>query len=313
MIDRARSARHAVGSAFVSANIALGTRADWSGRRDFGGSWDHRRFNDPCWRPSRWRDDCDDGRWSHSNSWNRRRWDNCYSSPWALSGWWTSPSWGFSSGLSIGFASSNVAVSFSSSPICYSDPWPRYRTSYCPSIFSYDPWPCSPSVVYVPTYSSSYVYLDAPAYSSDVLYDEVTAVLPSAPAPAPASEVYSSDALTGVLAFGQTPSVIVAAVRSAGARAERAGDFLGRVPAGAWEAVYEGQRTVDARSELFFRANDANSRGHRALVIVRVSGAVEPFEYGDAVQVTGRLAEISVDDPREPGGRLLLEDGAVRR
>lgn len=166
--------------------------------------------------------------------------------------------------------------------------------------------------MYVPTYTTSYIEVPTVASAEPMsVYDGVTYVLPSAPAPT----VYRSDALTGVLNFGDTPSRIVSAVRLAAwnAQGARANDFLGRVPAGAWDVVYEGERATDSGREMFFRATDADALGRRVQVVVRVTGTADVFNFGDAAQVTGRLAEICVDDPNETGGRLVLEDGAVRR
>jgi hypothetical protein len=95
-------------------------------------------------------------------------------------------------------------------------------------------------------------------------------------------------------------------------RPDEAARFLGRMPAGGWAADFEATAVVDGRELLLFRGREDNGFGGHPLIALELKAPGTLPQLGQRVMVTGRLAEICVDDPSEPAGRLLL-DGATFR
>lgn len=126
--------------------------------------------------------------------------------------------------------------------------------------------------------------------------------------------VYTSAELAGILDWADTPATIVFALSSAGSdqRPDEAARFLGRVPAGGWAADYEGTAVQDGRERMMFRGVEENAAGLRPLIALEPKAPGATPEIGQRVMVTGRLAEICVDDPAEPAGRLLLDEATFR-
>ncbi len=156
---------------------------------------------------------------------------------------------------------------------------------------------------------TSYVYLP-PAVADD------TFVAVDVPSFHPT--VYRSDELAGVLDWKDTPRALVSSVASAplDLREQRAADYLGKVPAGGWEATFEREHVSGDRRELWFRSVEPSTVGEHALIILRPregGEALPALSSADRVLVTGRLAEICVDDPFEQAGKLTLEDGSIKR
>ena len=54
------------------------------------------------------------------------------------------------------------------------------------------------------------------------------------------------------------------------------------------------------------------SKGQRILIVVRPKGTTSQLFAGQRVQITGRLAEICVDDPFEQAGRVTIEEGSIK-
>lgn len=256
-------------------------------------SWDH------CWDP------CDSWRWRRPSwCWPRR------------SSWDCGPGWSFTFGWSSGSYwsyGSSFWIGFGYDDDCWR-PWRSrvvYTTPYCPTVVTY----AAPVVVVNP----------APSFGWTTLVDEVcepATIVRYVPTPrlvevdVPEFEptIYRSDELAGLMSWEDTPATIVGQLQfvSYDQRPELASRFLGRAPAGGWDAGFEAEKVVDGRRELWFRGLELNARGERALIVVRPQGEPRRLFAGQRVRVTGRLAEIVVDDPFERAGRLVLEDGSVK-
>lgn len=200
-------------------------------------------------------------------------------------------SWGGSSAFSIGFSFFNYC------PPVYRNPCPELWVDY------WNAWPTTTVVV-------------APAPVERIVYTPSAPRVVDVVVPQYQPTIYRADVLSGVLSFADTPGSIATSLQDSPieARAERAAQYLGRVPAGAWDVTFVAQRIVGDNREMIFRAMDPNARGVLAQVVVRPGpDPIPELRPGQKAQITGRLAEITVDDPIEPGGRFVLEDGAIRR
>lgn len=219
---------------------------------------------------------------------------------------------------------------------------PVYYPVYYPAYVAYPtpvwcvPSPYRSSLSF--TYVSSSVWWGSSAVTSVVVYDPspkhgfeefcdwvtepatVVVYQPSTPrvievnVPTYQPTIYRSDELAGLLSFNDTPEAVVGIVGStpSESRAAAASRFLGRVPAGAWEATYEAERVIDGRQELVFRSLTTDSRGNRVEIVLRPAAPLPVYYAGQRVQLTGRIAELCVDDPYSPAGRIVLADGTVR-
>ncbi len=258
--------------------------------------WDH------CWDP------CD--RWRRPSwCWPRRHWWDC-GPGWSFSFSWSSGSfWSYGSSWSYG---STFWVGYG-----YDDCWRPWRsrlvytTPYCPTVVTY----AAPVVIVNP----------APSFGWTTLVDDVcepATIVRYTPSPrvievdVPRFEptTYSSDELAGLMSWDDTPATIIGQLQFASydQRPELASRYLGRVPAGGWDAGFEAEKIVDGRRELWFRGLELNARGDRPLIVVRPQGEPRRLYAGQRVRVTGRLAELVVDDPFERAGRLVLEDGSIK-
>lgn len=129
--------------------------------------------------------------------------------------------------------------------------------------------------------------------------------------------IYRASDYGGTLAWNDSPTNIVAAVSHAAqdARAQAAGQFLGRSPAGGWEVTYEKWRRTAVGPELTCRAALPNESGSRATIILRLKDTsidpVERLRAGQRLSISGFLTELSVDDPNHPGGLIVLEEGKM--
>jgi hypothetical protein len=126
--------------------------------------------------------------------------------------------------------------------------------------------------------------------------------------------VYTSDVLAGVLDWSHTPATVVWAVASAApeVRWEEAAKFLGRIPAGGWAAEFQGVVEEAGRQRLVFRGQEEDALGRRVRLTLDLEIPGPAPQLGQMVLVTGRIAEICIDDPTEPAGMLML-DGATWR
>ncbi len=221
---------------------------------------------------------------------------------------------------------------------------PYYTTYYTPYYRPYYTSYYSPYRSYTTTYISSSWYggsavttystvdyspfpqyewvglLDTGNESTTVVYRPLGETVPAGPRivevqpPAFQPTVYRSTELAGVLGWNDTPEAIVGALASSTleSRAGVAGQFLGRVPAGGWDVGFEADKVQDGVRELWFRSLNVNSRGQRTLIVVRPRGTTSQLFAGQRVQITGRLAEICVDDPFEQAGRVTIEEGSIK-
>lgn len=221
---------------------------------------------------------------------------------------------------------------------------PYYPTYYTPYYRPYYTTYYSPYRSYTTTYISSSWYggsavttyqtvdyspfpqydwvgtFDAGNEATTVVYRPLVEAAPAGPRivqvqpPAFQPTVYRSTELAGVMGWSDTPEAIVGSLASSTveSRAGVAGQFLGRVPAGGWDVGFEADKVQDGVRELWFRSLVPNSRGQRVLIVVRPKGTTSQLFAGQRVQITGRLAEICVDDPFEQAGRVTLEDGSIK-
>jgi hypothetical protein len=280
------------GSGIVTCYTPPRDECDWYGRRHHRDGWRDR------WDP------CDDwGRWNsrHDRGWT---WTFSFGFGWGSShvvwrNWDCDPRYGggyWWRSAPYGWCAPRVCWSDWSCPTVYRRTYVNYgwcgnvgtRIDFCDPVPRCDwvdmcDFVCEPSTVYV----------GIPAFEPTV---------------------YRSDALAGVMGWTDTPESIVQSMLMASVadRSAVASQFLGRVPAGGWDLGFEGERVVGGVHELLLRSLNPTSRGLRTLVIVRLSAAAPRLYPGQRVQVTGRLAEICVDDPFEQAGRLVLEDATIK-
>ncbi len=187
------------------------------------------------------------------------------------------------------------------------------------------------------------VYVGLPSSTSVVNRSETTIINPGVPVAAPPEmpsrsantidvaptgpanpnarvaqpTIYRTDAMAGVMTWNTTPeTIVIEVVSSLGKDREKAAaKHLGRVPAGGWPVRFQNARPVgNGLTEYIFRGLRQDSQGNFVLIIVRPQpGAPVPklFERQRAT-VTGRLAEICVDDSVEQAGILVLEDASIK-
>lgn len=286
-----------------------------------GGGWSDRHDHNDYWDGYR-----DGYRRGYRNGWRDGFWDDCWAPSWRRHSYFAL---GFSSGcysgwsFSIGWGSPYYGCY---TPAYYYPPsWYYYRPVVSYSTVSTTSWDGSTSVT--TTYYNSAPRLEVVDFCDEIcapttiVYQPVTrTVVAGGPhvvnvdLPDFQPTVYRSNELAGILGWNDTPETVAAAVGSAGAaeRPDAAAQFLGRIPAGAWDVGYEGERIVAGQRELLFRGLAPNGRGQRVQIVLIPKAATPTLYPGQRVQVTGRLAEICIDDPFEQAGRITLADGAVR-
>ncbi len=245
------------------------------------GYWDGRW--DDCWSPRH--------RWGWGLGWGRSCW-----SGWSFSFNWYSP----------------VIYSY---PVYYSTP------VYCPPVtYTTTTWYGSSTVTTTTTYYDPSPRLelvdfcDAVATSSTTIVYAPSERVVEVNLPAYQPTVYRSDELAGVLGWNDTPDAVIGSVMSVSPsdRATASANFLGRVPAGGWDVGFEADKVVDGERQLWFRSLTPGPRGQRVLIVMVPRTSVPTLYAGQRVQITGRLAEICVDDPYEQAGRVTLDDGSVK-
>jgi len=230
--------------------------------------------------------------------------------------WYSTPT--FSLSFRYRSTRSFVSVGYTSSASTfYCSPWSAQTVTYwsyvprCePTFFSWDWWPTSGPVVHT-------VYVPTPVVTTPV-YVDVTPTAPPTLSWAAQPTYYEASDVGGVLNFDETPITLVAEMRGVygDARANLAGEILGRTPAVPWDVVFEGvqERKLGAGElvrELRARSIAVDVNGYSPTIILRgYNGATPPLLRQGLL--TGRLSQICVDDPAYPGGYILLEDGAVK-
>jgi hypothetical protein len=155
------------------------------------------------------------------------------------------------------------------------------------------------------SYSGSYpMYVESPSLGER-----------GAPVEAPAGPtIYRASTVGGVLEWSDTAASIADDLLSASTadRTNQAARFLGQTVRGGWEATYDSDRQAGGVREIICIATGQTASGAHPIIVVQVPSTDQPFRVGQRLTVTGRLIEMSVDDPSAPGGRLVLEQGAVR-
>lgn len=254
----------------------------------------------------------------YRNGYSDGRWDDCWSPRHRWGGWygwgvgWGSSCWsGWS--FSIGWS---APVVYYSSPVYYYTP--VYRSSV---VYSSTSWYGASSVT-TTTYYDPSPRCEIVDFCDVVAAPTTTIVYAAAPTervvdvnlPSYQPTVYRSDELAGVLGWNDTPDAVVGALMSVSPsdRAAASANYLGRVPAGGWDVGFEADKVVDGERQLWFRSLTPGPRGQRALVVMYPKTSVPTMYAGQRVQITGRVAEICVDDPFEQGGRVTLGDGSVK-
>lgn len=198
----------------------------------------------------------------------------------------------------------------------------RYRCVPVYSSFAWDasddcsPWTSSvvavkqPTIVYDTPSVTTYVN-DAPqwvTYDAPVIASAVTGVDGNA-------TIYRGQGDLGQMVWSAVPSSIVDSVLSVGPseRANAAARFLARRPAGGWQVIFESQRRVGDIVWVQTRGVTSSQFGTPPTVRLALSGELEGVRAGQQMTVTGRLTEVSIDDPRYPFGVLTLEEADVAR
>lgn len=309
-----------------------GSRNDWNGtRNDWSGSRDH------------------DGR---GRGWNGRDWDHRDRDDHNRSSWSFSLGIGGDGfAIGLGYSSGNYYSRrhyIPGDPWPVHRPMARHRSHYYSSAWYRPLWVepvwCGPTYRYrsVPVYSSFAWYASddwSPWTSSvalvkqpTIVYDapSVTTYVNDAPqwvsydVPKTTSVVAGADGSAmvfrgqgdlGQMVWSAVPSSIVDSVLSVGPadRADAAARFLSRRPAGGWQVIFESQRRVGDIVWVQTRGVTSSQFGTPPTVRLTLSGELEGIRAGQQMTVTGRLTEVSVDDPRYPFGVLTLEEADVAR
>lgn len=293
----------------------------WDGRRDH--DWRHRDWDrSRHWHGSHWRHD-------RHHSWRHRdRWSISFSlAPSLYYSTWR-PFYGYGTSLYYTpsyWGSSYYSYSYSD-PLCYTTRYSYYRSplTYSLSYPIYEPAYSSTTYIYTDDGSYSQGYADGLLsgtyrgqlldYSSKAAVDYRAYATPSyEPAPAidEAIVVYGASSARGTLAWSDTPISIVNDVLRSADRARVAQRYLGKSVQGAWEVTLDQARALDNGVELTCRGMADSGTGARPTIIVVVPRGVGDLVPGQRLSVTGRLMELSVNDPQHPGGMLVLEDGDV--
>ncbi|HYE61517.1 MAG TPA: hypothetical protein VD997_05945 [Phycisphaerales bacterium] len=198
-------------------------------------------------------------------------------------------------------------------PLTYSLIYPAYETT---SIY-YD----------TPAYTETTYYYGStiPSYSSSTLLD-YSAKLPadyrayagtyteptySAPADQEPVIVYQATRDAGEMVWSDTPTTIVNSLLNSGDRGREAQRFLGRTVAGAWEVTFESARRTADGMELTTRGTMDAGTGVRPTILVNLQRVESGLEPGQRLSITGRLVELSVNDPENAGGLLVLDEADV--
>lgn len=225
---------------------------------------------------------------------------------------------------------------FISSGYCGS---PLRYSLLCPTTYTYiDPYPTTTTYIYTQP-STTVVYADP--YSSDYAAQPLDTVAPKADfhdyaSPAMAGEVYVNNGFTpnpaaaaqtalprtigqptvykatssqGAMAWSDSPAAIVNALSASQNPAQDSQRYLGRLLPGGWEATLENKRTTADGTELICRGTTATGTGTRPTILVRISRDASTIQPGQRLTVIGRLTELSLNDPDNAGGLLVLSEG----
>lgn len=280
-----------LGSRHDSFGGSCGTTYDfndyWDGYRDGHRDGFRRGYRRGYW-DGRW-DDC----WSPRSRWGFGWGSSCWS------GWSFSFSWG--------------------SPVIYSYPVYYYTPVYYSPVTYTTTWYGTGSVTTTTYYDSSprhdlVDFCDAVTTSTTTIVYAPSERVVDVNVPTYQPTVYRSDELAGVLGWNDTPDAVVGTVMNASLsdRAAASANFLGRVPAGGWEVGFEADKVVNGERQLWFRSLNPGPRGQRVLIVMAPGTSVPTLYQGQRVHITGRVAEICVDDPFEQAGRVTLADGSVK-
>jgi hypothetical protein len=296
---------------------------NWRPDRDQRHPWHDRGWNHPDW--NRPRHDRDRGH-THFDRHHHSRdhwWISFALAPSLYYSTWT-PFYGF--GTSLYYTPSYWGTTYYtySDPLCFTT-----RSVYYHRPLTYT---LTYPIYTTPYFSSTTTYIyDSGSYSqgyADGLLQGLTQgqlldykPLPSergyvAPyEPAPAMEepivVYGASGPNGELRWSDTAASIVNDVLYSTDRARAAQRYLGRSIQGAWEVTLESKQDVGRGVELVCRAITPAANGEPPTIIVNVPRAVGDLEPGRRLSVTGRLMELSVNDPQFAGGLLVLDEGDV--
>jgi hypothetical protein len=158
---------------------------------------------------------------------------------------------------------------------------------------------------------------DTPAMASEQSDNDYRAYSSQVQSPAPSTAesvtVYRSNRDNGAMAWSDTAASIVNTMVYSTDRAKTAQQYLGRTPTGAWEVMFQSSNEYKGGTELVGTGITPTGSGQQPTIIVHMTGNASGFTAGERLSVTGRLTEVSVDDPDYPGGMLLLENGNVSR
>jgi len=318
------------------------------GDRDWG---DHRGGRDNDWRGDRDRNHWHGGHDRHESHWGRRNsWRHHDHSNWSI-GFSFGPSYSYGYWPSYSYSRPVLYSSYSYSPwysgwstryYSYSDPlcisyrpsssyWWYYRRPLSYSLI----YPVYDTTTYVtydtPVYTETATYLygsTIPSYSSTTTILDYSAKLPadyrayttqSQPAAStysvPAAEepviVYQASRQSGEMVWSDTATSIVNSLLNSSERGGEAQRYLGKSIAGSWEVTLESARQTDTGMELTTRAMAAAGTGVRPTIVVNIRRVEAGLQPGQRLSITGRLSELTVNDPENAGGLLVLDDADV--
>ncbi|GJQ31011.1 MAG: hypothetical protein HBSAPP03_28950 [Phycisphaerae bacterium] len=140
------------------------------------------------------------------------------------------------------------------------------------------------------------------------------AIPPSASRSASVAVTYRANEKAGVLDWADTPTRIVGALQDApeSMRGELAGRYLGRTVAGAWELIVERVQPSGDRTMLVCSARGASDRPS-PIVALMMDGTPSGLKEGAIIVASGRIVEVTLNDPDAPSGVMVLDDVKIAR
>lgn len=132
--------------------------------------------------------------------------------------------------------------------------------------------------------------------------------------PSPVTVTYRATGSTGVLDWSDTPSRIVSAMYDVpeSARGQVAGLYVGRSVAGAWELVVDRVQVSGTQTTLVCTARGASDRASPVVVLV-LDAVPAGVREGSIVVASGRVIEVTLNDPDAPQGVLVMDEVRIAR
>lgn len=127
--------------------------------------------------------------------------------------------------------------------------------------------------------------------------------------PAGVATTYRATTTAGVLDWADTPAGIISTLSATSGwdRDQLVGRYLGRSVAGAWELIYERSEPAGDATILLCRPR-GTTEGEMPVVALVVETVPADLQAGRVLIASGRIAEVTLNDPGAPGGVLILDN-----